>query len=60
MENLEQKQKHENWGGKRKNAGRKCKYGERTKVLTFRVPISKAEQIKKAVKFILEQPQFEI
>jgi hypothetical protein len=57
MQTTSNKPKSENWGGKRNNAGRKCKYGERTKVLTFRVPVSKAEEIKKAVKFMLDQPQ---
>ena len=35
MEN--QTTKNPNWGGLRKNAGRKRKYGEKTKVLTIRV-----------------------
>jgi len=42
-----------NWGGARKNAGRKKKYGEATKVLTFRIPISKVEEVKNAIKYIV-------
>jgi hypothetical protein len=42
-----------NWGGARKNAGRKKKYGEVTKVLTFRIPISKVEEVKSAIKYIV-------
>lgn len=34
--------------------GRKLKYGEPTKILTFRVPKTKAEQVKKVVKYIVE------
>jgi hypothetical protein len=33
-------------GGKRKNAGSKPKYDELTKTISFRVPISKIEEIK--------------
>lgn len=34
------------WGGKRKNAGSKPKYNEPTNTVSFRVPISKIEEIK--------------
>jgi len=47
------KPKNPNWGGARSNAGRKKKYGETTKVLTFRVPLSKIESVKEAIKYIL-------
>lgn len=40
-------------GGKRAGAGRKPKYNEPTKVIGFRVPISKASEIKKAVNNII-------
>jgi len=33
-------------GGKRKNAGSKPKYAEPTKTISFRMPISKIEEIK--------------
>lgn len=36
-------------GGKRKGAGRKPKYNEPTKVISFRVPLSKIDEIKKLV-----------
>jgi hypothetical protein len=49
------KQKNPNWGGSRSNAGRKKKYGETTKVLTFRVPISKLEDVKEAIRYILDK-----
>lgn len=42
-----------NWGGIRHNAGRKKKYGEPTKVMTFRVPLSKVNDIREAIKYIL-------
>ena len=34
-------------GGKRENSGAKQKYGEPTKVVTFRLPESKIKDIKK-------------
>jgi len=37
-------------GGKRENAGRKLKYGEATKTVAFRVPVSMIEDLKKHVK----------
>jgi hypothetical protein len=49
------KQKNPNWGGARSNAGRKKKYGETTKVMTFRVPISKLEAVKEAIRYILNK-----
>lgn len=42
-------------GGKREGAGAKPKYKEPTKTIAFRVPISKAEEIKKVVKAILKK-----
>ena len=43
-------------GGSRKGAGRKSKWGEKTKVLTFRVPISKVDIVKEHFKRLLEAP----
>lgn len=40
-------------GGKRKGSGRKPKYNEPTKTISFRCPISKEIQIKQAIKTIL-------
>lgn len=37
-------------GGKRKGSGQKLKYGEATTTVSFRVPISGAEDIKKTVR----------
>jgi hypothetical protein len=37
-----------------KKRGRKLKHGEATKIVTIRIPISKVDQVKKAVKFIIE------
>lgn len=37
-------------GGKRENSGRPNKYGEKTEVITHRVPISKAKKIKEMIK----------
>lgn len=42
--------KKETRGGTRKNAGAKPKYNEETKTISFRVPISKIEEIKKIIK----------
>lgn len=36
-------------GGKRQNSGAKKKYGEPTKIVTFRIPESKIEDVKKIV-----------
>ena len=44
-------------GGKRQNAGRLPKYNEPTKTISFRVPESKAEEIKELVKKYLEKLQ---
>ena len=49
------KTKNPNWGGTRKNAGRKKKYGEPTVVVTFRVPISKVEAVKEAIHYYLNK-----
>ena len=53
MEN--QTTKNPNWGGQRKNAGRRRKYGEKTKVVTIRVPISKVDEIKGIIQYILDE-----
>jgi len=54
MENIEtSKGRNPNWGGSRKNAGRKKKYGEQTRAVTVRVPVSKIELVKSAVREIL-------
>jgi hypothetical protein len=55
METTQINQKNPNWGGARKNAGRKKKYGEATKVLTFRVPLSKLEAVKEAIRYVLNK-----
>ena len=47
--------KNPNWGGQRKNAGRKRKYGEKTKVVTIRVPVSKIDEIKGIIQYILDE-----
>jgi len=44
-------------GGKRPNAGRLPKYNEPTKTIAFRVPESKAEEIKELVKEYLDKLQ---
>lgn len=41
-------------GGKRKGSGRKKKYGEPTKTVAFRIPLSKEEDIRGCVKSHLE------
>jgi len=40
-------------GGQRAGAGRKQKYGEPTKMISFRIPISRIKEIKDKVKQIL-------
>lgn len=40
-------------GGQRPNSGRKPKYKEATKTVAFRVPVSKIEAVKVAVKTII-------
>jgi hypothetical protein len=37
-------------GGKRAGAGAKLKYGEKTKTVTFRLPVSKIEKFKELIK----------
>jgi hypothetical protein len=57
MDNLENQYKptpKRNRGGSRPNSGRKQKYGEETKTITFRVPKSKIYFIKETIKYILE------
>lgn len=41
-------------GGKREGAGRKPQYGEPTVTISFRVPESKAEEVKKNVGVLLK------
>ena len=53
MQTKKTNEKNPNWGGARSNAGRKKKYGETTKVMTFRVPISKLEAVKEAIQYVL-------
>lgn len=36
-------------GGKRQNSGAKLKYGEPTKIVTFRIPESKIKDVRKLV-----------
>lgn len=45
--------KQEKRGGKRINAGAKPKYTEPTKTTTFRIPISKIDEVKKLVREFL-------
>ena len=40
----------QNRGGKRKNAGAKPKYNEKTKTVAFRCPLSKVDELKMIVK----------
>lgn len=47
---MKQKEQYKNWGGERPNSGRKRKYGEVTKLVSFRVPLSKVNNVKKLVK----------
>jgi len=46
--------RHSQRGGIRPNSGRKLKYNEPTKTVTFRVPKSKIEFIKQTIKYMLE------
>ena len=41
-------------GGSRKGSGAKSKYGESTTTKAFRIPISKVEEVKYAVKRLLD------
>ena len=43
----------ENRGGNRENSGAKPKYNEPTKTTTFRIPISKIEEVKAVVNKML-------
>lgn len=40
-------------GGKRANAGRRQKFGEKTDTIAFRVPISRKEEIKQKIASLL-------
>ena len=42
-------------GGKREGAGRPKKHGEPTTTIAFRVPVSKVEQVKQAVKKLINK-----
>ena len=42
-------------GGKRAGAGAKLKYGEKTKTVTFRLPVSKIAEIREMIKLELEK-----
>ena len=42
------------WGGTRKGSGAKPKYGEKTKTIAFRVPMSKLEHVKNTIKTLLD------
>ena len=46
-----------NRGGRRANAGRKKKFGEDTKITTFRLPISLHKELKRAIHKILVSPE---
>lgn len=48
------KKKKENRGGAREGSGRKPKYGEETTTIAFRVPVSKVDLVKKAVKELID------
>jgi hypothetical protein len=48
--------KSNNKGGKRKGAGRKPKYNEATTTVAFRVPVSKVNDVKAAVKAAVNTP----
>ena len=41
-------------GGTRKCSGAKPKYGEKTKTIAFRVPMSKLEHVKNTIKTLLD------
>ena len=41
-------------GGSRKGSGAKPKYGEKTKTIAFRVPMSKLEHVKSLLKTMLD------
>ena len=41
-------------GGTRKGSGAKPKYGEQTKTIAFRVPMSKIEHVKNTIKTMLD------
>jgi hypothetical protein len=43
------------WGGSRPNSGAKQKYGEPTKIVTFRIPESKIHEIKKLINQYLSE-----
>ena len=41
-------------GGSRKGSGAKPKYGEQTKTIAFRVPMSKIDHVKNTIKTLLD------
>ena len=48
------KYKKETRGGSRQGSGAKPKYGEKTKTIAFRVPMSKLEHVKSLLKTMLD------
>lgn len=53
MELMRAKTKTNQRGGERPNSGRKRKYGEVTKMVSIRVPLSEVNNVKKLVKTYL-------
>ena len=49
------KQRNENRGGTRENSGAKPKYNEPTKTTSFRIPVSKIEEVKEVVSKMLNE-----
>lgn len=49
------KMKIEKRGGFRPNSGRKQKYGESTKIISFRVPLSQIDNVKLLLKNFLKE-----
>ena len=41
-------------GGTRKGSGAKPKYGEKTKTIAFRVPMSKLDHVKNTIRTLLD------
>lgn len=52
------KKKIEKRGGIRPNSGRKQKYGESTKIISFRVPLSQIDNVKLLLKNFLKELKF--
>lgn len=49
------KKKKQNRGGQRENAGRSLKYGEETKNISFRCPMSKIPELREYVNLKLSE-----